>query len=65
MGGMIDGLKRHTRGHGTITHNRHRATLFTELIGGDSHTQCRTNRGAGMANTKGIVVTLGALGETR
>ena len=65
MGGMINRLKGHTGGHGAIAHHRHGAALLAQLLRGHSHAQSSTDRGTGVAHTKGVVLTLRALGKTR
>ena len=46
MGGVINRLKGHAGGHGAIAHHRHGAALLAQLLGGHSHAQGSTDRGA-------------------
>src|SRR5680860_28492 len=64
MAGVVQCLKSHACGHGTIANNGNALAARVLLAGGDGHAQSRADRGAGMTYTKGIVFAFGALWKT-
>ena len=60
MRGVIERLEGHAGGHGTIANNGHHLAI---VRGAKCHTQCGTDRSAGMAHTKSVIGAFGTLGE--
>ena len=60
---MVQCFKRYTCRHGAITDNGNALPTGILLTGGHGHAQSRAYGGAGMAHTKGIVLTLSPLRE--
>ena len=61
--GVVQRLKRHAGGHGTVADDGNAAPVFAAQTRRQRHAQGGRNRGAGMRRAKGVVGTFGALWE--
>ena len=60
---VVERLKGHARGHGTIANDGHTAALLAFLLGRQSHAQRGRNTGGGMRCAKSIKFAFVALGK--